>query len=122
VRQDHRARQVVHFIRMNLFLSKFCGTSCITTFSDALASEDPRIAVYPSPAAGEFNISFAGLEGNEFTVELYDVSGKQVFFQQTALTGSIRVFSADIAALPPGIYLVKVSSARDVLIKKLVKL
>jgi endoglucanase len=106
------------YVRM---LSKFAGTNCIPTSSGTMTNEDGRVFIYPSPADGELNISFAGMEGDVFLFEILDAGGKLVRKQNIALQQGSRIFTTGIAGLSPGVYFLKIRSADVIAVKKLVK-
>lgn len=68
--------------------------------TEIIEKEKGRIAVYPNPAKGRFQIDFKKWEVNCFDLQVLDNSGKTVH-KRTYTGGSQRI---DLSQLPPGIY------------------
>ena len=106
------------YVRM---LSKFCGTGCVLTSDENPVKDENKIIVYPSPAKDDVNISFVGMNGNSFKVEVYDISGKLLKTEKISLFNNTRIFAMSINELSAGIYFLKISNATEVISKKFVK-
>jgi len=76
-----------------------------------LFSDLGNIILYPSPVKDELNIS--GLSDFEDTI--FDLTGKRVLSISKA-NGNI-----DVSGLSQGVYLIKINSAEDTVVKKFVK-
>lgn len=92
------------YVRM---VSKFASNATLgVDDNEFLASKN--IIVYPSPADDEVNISFAGLDENNFSLAVIDLSGKVLLTKKIDLVPNTRVESVDISNLASGIYLFKI--------------
>lgn len=80
-----------------------CVKARVTTTTSTKEEERPGalqyLTAYPNPASEYF---FIGLEGSNYKVELFDITGKLVFSKQN----SVKV---DVGDLPSGVYLLKVT-------------
>jgi hypothetical protein len=72
------------------------------------------ISIYPNPVKNELRIENGELKINN--VELFDLTGKIIFNFQFSTINSINV-----SALPQGIYLVKITTDKRIITKKIVK-
>jgi len=75
--------------------------------------ESQQIALYPNPARGSFFLQFN--EEKPRHIALLDLQGRVVSRYSTQLS----VEKIDIAGIKPGMYVVKISDARNVITKKL---
>ncbi len=85
-------------------------------FSQLTAVESPevkQIALYPNPARGSFFLRFN--EEKPRHIALLDLQARVVSQYSTQLS----LEKIDIAGIKPGMYVVKISDARDVITKKL---
>ena len=105
---------------MRNFLAHFvCGNSlqCVYPVGvEEISENNSEVLIYPNPASKEFTIY-----DERFTIsnlEVYNLVGEKVFQQQT--TNDKRQ-SFNVSLLPPGIYMVKIFSAKRVSYAKLVK-
>lgn len=76
---------------------------------------DQKVAVYPNPSEGRFNLGFENNNFNSATV--YDLSGKKVF--QTAIPESSTQESIDLNHLTGGLYILKLSGQKITAERKL---
>ncbi|MEL6811088.1 MAG: T9SS type A sorting domain-containing protein [Bacteroidota bacterium] len=83
---------------------------CLLSNSDVTARQ---IAVYPNPTSGDLYVQ--GVEGEQVTVEIYNVLGS-LLTRQTTNTNAI-----DVANLPSGIYLLRMEVDNSIVTKKIVK-
>lgn len=65
------------------------------------------LSIYPNPATSEINLTFIG--GNNTQVNLFDVSGRQVF-SKTANNSGLSQEKIDVSDLPRGMYVLTLSS------------
>ena len=80
---------------------------------DAILS---KLSVFPNPASAFFEISSDGGYLNGFTIQLYNVLGKQVLERVTSNSKII-----DISFLQSGIYILKISKGNEQKTLKLIK-
>ncbi|MEA3446309.1 MAG: PKD domain-containing protein [Bacteroidota bacterium] len=77
--------------------------------------ENNGFAIYPNPTSGEFVV-----EGNNINaIEIIDITGKQIDYTSNAKKGDTKQ-SINLYDQSKGIYFVKVTSDKDVSIKKLI--
>ena len=82
----------------------------------ATLQEDQRILVYPNPAADQLFIAYNAKQQNA-SLEIYNVQGQ---LQKRLILDGDKV-SVNIAALPAGLYMVKISDNGQVISKKFLK-
>lgn len=85
----------------------------ITSLDDSLDSD---LLIYPNPTSGNVNIRF-GTRIESANVEVYDIHGKLVYFQN----GVRNDESLRVSSLPKGYYLLRISSGRNIINRKLIK-
>lgn len=76
-----------------------------------------QISLYPNPANTYLSIQYSGKYKNGYTVSLYNLQGQLIhnIFSKDALT------TINIASLPVGMYLVKISDATGMITKRIFK-
>ena len=75
------------------------------------------IGIYPNPNNGEFVINFNNIEGN-VTYQLYDTKGSTIILKDISTNGNtVEEISVDLV---PGVYYVKVVTAAQTYVEKLV--
>jgi hypothetical protein len=80
-----------------------------------LSSIDETVSLmfYPNPVRDMYVISLSGLSEDEnFAVNWYDITGKQVKTTETIATGTGKEATQNIGNLAKGIYVVKVDNAK----------
>lgn len=89
-----------------------------TSFADPTSSEleEGSLLVYPNPARSQIEVSLPLLNDQPYTLQLYDLYGREVFRKQG--TGSIAE-SIPLQGQPRGTYLVAVQTAGKRIVKKL---
>ncbi len=88
------------------------------TFSEPASSamEEGRLLIYPNPARGRVEVNLPLLNGQPYTLQVYDLYGREVFRQQGA--GSVAE-SILLQGQPRGTYLVAVQTGGQRLVQKL---
>lgn len=76
------------------------------------------VRIYPNPAKDVFDIWFPEAFGTSGTMILYDITGKNIYQQQIPDTRTKQ--TVQVSDLPPGIYLLKVSSEKETFLKKVI--
>jgi len=78
----------------------------------------PDIVVYPNPFKDVLHIDFNGLYGQEFLIEMFDLNGKRIYAEIiTEIQHSIST-----GFLGNGLYLLRISSGKDLVLKKVIKI
>lgn len=80
-----------------------------------------NVMAYPNPATTTLFIIVQGVVNNPVQVMLYDAAGKLLQQQRTTATGTAQKLQFTTAALPRGMYQVKVISGNDEEVIKVVK-
>lgn len=95
----------------------------------ALAAEEatgaaaPGLSVYPNPFTAQTTLEFVLPQAGPATLEVYDVQNRLVrrLFAGSAEAGERRQFTLDGPSLPVGVYLVRLVTASQVFVQKLVR-
>lgn len=95
--------------------SNGCAISNCTVGINENTIPENEIIVYPNPSSGIFTIEIENLENA--VVEIYNISGQLVKHQM--LKNNYEII--DINQQPNGLYLVKISSNKQVITKRIVK-
>ena len=64
---------------------------------------------YPNPFSQNLNLNFQTEEINEFTIQVYDITGNIQWFNEEKTISSNQLISFDLAYLPPAIYLISIT-------------
>jgi hypothetical protein len=78
--------------------------SRITPTSIANVASSASINAYPNPVSGNLNIQLSNAAYGNYTIAVYDLMGKQVATQTTAINGTSTTVSIDAASWAPGAY------------------
>ena len=87
----------------------------VVTENKEISIQNKKIRIYPNPTRNEINISSTE---NFNEVQVYSVTGKQIFQQKT---GSVNQFKLNIERFSKGIYLLKIVQNKQVSTLKFVK-
>ncbi|MEO0341184.1 MAG: T9SS type A sorting domain-containing protein [Bacteroidota bacterium] len=92
----------------------------LPTSAENVLSPDFRVSVFPNPVIDKINVAISGRSEADVSVQLVTLNG-QVLNQRLIEAGNI-VLNQQIATegLPKGIYLVKIQSAQEVRVEKVV--
>jgi hypothetical protein len=88
-------------------------TSAPASISEAELSD--LVSVHPNPASEEINIGLPAL--NSASVSIYHVSGREVYFNNTA-TGNETI---NISSLAAGVYYIRIASEGSMVTKQFIK-
>jgi lysyl endopeptidase len=107
--------------------SDACGNiqncSVLVTFNNDLGVEEnpffSGLVLYPNPVNDLLMIDFSEMMGDDFTVELLDLTGKSL--SQVVLEGS-TVFQFNMSTYANGLYQVRVSSGSKQTIRRIIKM
>lgn len=80
--------------------------------SSVLASQTVNLNIYPNPAKSYVNIVLSSSENEIAMIRCYDMTGKEVFAQETELGLTTRI---DVADLPQGLYFVRIIADNQIL-------
>ncbi len=83
----------------------------------ASAMKEMALSIAPNPNNGLFTLQWENAD-EVMAVEIYDVQGKQVFYQQYQ---NVSKTTIDIHEQPRGIYLIKCTSRNNIITEKIVK-
>lgn len=118
------------FLTSDLANSNFLSTRPKTTEIATIPQQDLNgsniVQMYPNPitiSENQFKIQFNKLKAGDYTMELTDVTGKQVMLQKVSVVNPGQVLTVNLKAnTGQGIYLVKIrnSDSRSVFTQKLV--
>jgi hypothetical protein len=88
----------------------------ITGVSDVLGEKESYIRCWPNPSLGQFCIGYATDAQGEACLEITDVTGKTVASEKQPVSrGEFR-----FGSFPQGIYLVRITTANEILTSKMV--
>lgn len=92
---------------------------CVTSINENNAEANGEVEVYPNPATEQITIVISQNLNANGTLQVFDINGK--LSQQTAITSNQQ--SADVSALTPGIYLLRIVTNNNQLLSthKLIK-
>ena len=68
--------------------------------------------LYPNPNTGKFTIEYTGDRSDALTIEVYHITGDQVYAENWKVIADDNVTNLDLSKLSSGIYLAKVSSSQ----------
>ncbi|MCD4746394.1 MAG: S8 family serine peptidase [Bacteroidales bacterium] len=92
----------------------------LTIIENASKSAD-MVCVYPNPFNNFLNILYYSNNSNPLTLEIYDVSGKKVYFKNNIFSKNNFITIGDIGYLEKGLYMLKLSFNNQILTKKILK-
>lgn len=127
----------VYFIRaMNgdiykLYFTSFAGSSTgkISFMKERVAgvgiyekpANEMNVAVYPNPAKERIKLYITGKSGEDLSVVLTDLSGRQLRADRPGrLADGLNAFTFDVAGVQPGVYFVMVSAAATKSVTKVI--
>lgn len=97
------------------------GSGSQTTSVDELDANAAGLHAYPNPFKDQVTIGYDLKTGGDVTVSLFDLSGKMLYSETMFSEAGNHQYEMDGAALPEGVYLVKLQTASDVATVTLVK-
>lgn len=80
-----------------------------------------NISLYPNPANNFIYLNFESKEASPLSINLYDISGKEVFTEKQDAQIGINNFSIDISAIDAGLYFIELKNATSTKRIKIVK-
>lgn len=85
-------------------------------------ASDLVVTLFPNPANEQINLNVQSGETSQATIAIVDMAGKVVYTQQSWIGQDSQMLSVNTAALPKGIYTVKVTQKQGFIVKKFVKM
>ena len=73
-----------------------------------IVSQDLFLQAFPNPTTGQLNVSFVAKDGENYNLELMDMTGRVVFNESNASQSGVNMMSYDFSHLPKGVYLLQV--------------
>jgi hypothetical protein len=98
--------------------STFCS-NCRQGVQTLTTNNDPEFMLYPNPSTGKFNLNFNYLTPRKVGIEIHNMIGNQVFFENIDQI-QIGKTEIDLTNEPEGMYIVKVTSDNEIIYKKVV--
>ena len=77
------------------------------------------MTISPNPSSGIFRLSLSGLDNRDATVSVSDITGR-IFSQQVVNIPTLQPEQFDLSGYPRGLYLVKIQTGNESLIRTLV--
>ncbi len=78
--------------------------SANTTYFNACALQNTTLSIYPNPTNGQFVVQQNATEATNISLQIMDVTGKQVFFKNYNLNYGINKIKLSLSNLPAGTY------------------
>jgi hypothetical protein len=96
----------------------YSATVAVKKASNTLQS----VSVFPNPVAGVLNIEFVSNTAGNTTIQIFDINGRIVGQKDLQSIAGLNALSMDeVAQLNAGVYFVKIESAGDTQMVKLIK-
>jgi ribosomal protein S11 len=91
----------------------------VNTFVSRLASTDVEMNIYPNPSGGQFSIHLKGLSHENTLIEIVNLQGKILVSRTIGKIQNESTTQFDLN-LANGIYIVKMQSGANTVVKRLV--
>ena len=99
---------------LNIFFSKASvSTGNLGGITIINPEDEPEISIYPNPATEKFFIATKNKELKQFTLSIFDETGKLIYTKN--IENTIEQTSVDIPKLAEGIYFVRAMSSNKVI-------
>jgi len=79
---------------------------------------NPQVIFYPNPTTGKASVTLQDIKFTDATIQILDMSGNI----RTELGTNTPTTSLDISHLPSGLYIVKITTGKEVFAKQLIKI
>jgi hypothetical protein len=105
--------------------NKCAGTSANYTSTGSFMTSPLRVAevsgwqVYPNPTDGIIYLQFAASMMTEITINVYDITGKQI--QTNTVNADTPQTTIDLSSFAAGVYLIECKTANGIFMEKIVK-
>ncbi|MFK7933299.1 MAG: T9SS type A sorting domain-containing protein [Saprospiraceae bacterium] len=93
--------------------------SCLTTSTDNPLARQLSLQNQPNPFSGTTTIAVNALTAGDFTFEVRDLLGQQVYQREIRLQNGENAFDYNAADLPKGLYLYSISDGENVVSQKM---
>jgi len=97
-----------------------CVTSGTSSGVVDMEENDASVLIYPNPSDGQFNFALHGMSGSKTTINIYDLTGKQVYSVNKDGTGFSFVHLVDLSQLSEGMYIAEIQNGDNVYKKKII--
>lgn len=101
-----------------LCLAAVAESNFFTSIPESIVAADSNFNIYPNPANDQINVDLSLFNGKT-TVELFDLVGKKVFFEEMEVKGNQSIIF-DSESLKQGIYMIRISDSISVKTQKIV--
>ncbi|MDP1744094.1 MAG: T9SS type A sorting domain-containing protein, partial [Bacteroidota bacterium] len=104
-------------------IPNFCLANTILTGIDNHELSSDKLYVHPNPFNNNFEITFYSNKKQLIDIELYDISGREIFRKhENVSANSFNVFNFNEAnTLSKGLYMLKLSTPDKKHLKKIIK-
>jgi len=92
----------------------------LSVSNEQLAASEIRVIIFPNPGTGHFQLQLKNLEDQQAKIEIIDITGKLIMGIQDNINKSFHVIDLDLQGYPEGIYLLKLTSEKAQLTKRLI--
>jgi hypothetical protein len=100
-------------LKYDVDLAPICPRPQDVTETEEVVDNIGLIAIYPNPAINEVIVQFAGSNNSLHTVEVLDLTGKQVSSaSKSNKLGTAGIIRVDLQGLNAGTYLLKISDEK----------
>jgi hypothetical protein len=111
---------VLHDAETGFIMNANRGAYGLTTAVSETQTPEFTMSMYPNPATDFAQLEIDLQKSGAFTVELFDVMGKNLFSRTSAASAGKNVFNVPVNSLQDGVYLVKVNVNGSVVTKRLI--
>ncbi|MCK5136819.1 MAG: T9SS type A sorting domain-containing protein [Bacteroidales bacterium] len=99
------------------------GTLDLATSNIQPAETGKNVLIYPNPSRESFHVRIEKAAGNQYSLELYNINGSLVYrMEQVAEKGAVTEFYIDVSGIDRGVYLLKLRTDGEQIIRKIIKL
>jgi len=85
-----------------------------TNYNGDILHINDDVAVYPNPFSNQLNVSLYSGEGQNHTIEIFDLSGKKVFEEQFYIREkTFEIFTLDVSYLADGEYILRYDNRKE---------
>lgn len=111
---------VLHDAESGFIMNVNRGAYGLTTAVSETQTPEFTMSMYPNPATDFAQLEIDLQKSGAFTVELFDVMGKNVFSRTSAASAGKNVFNIPVNSLQDGVYMVKVNVNGSIVTKRLI--
>ena len=106
-------------VHPNYYLGRLVGSPCdsLTSIND-LAVHDFKFSIFPNPSNGNFKIVYLLPQNKSGTLQIFDITGKEVYKQNLPQWSTLQYIS--LPKIANGVYQCVISSGNERVHKKLV--